>query len=63
MGAVHATRTAATRRIYREDGKVEQIRESDGLHFNADGYTILVRDVAELAAEEFGLDPSHVRES
>jgi hypothetical protein len=33
------------------------IRAGDGLHFNALGYTILAREIAELAAEEFGLSP------
>jgi len=40
---------------FREDGHVVLIREGDGLHFNAIGYTILAREIAELAAEEFGL--------
>lgn len=42
---------------YYDDGKVIQIREDDGLHFTADGYTLIMRLVAEVAAEEFGLDP------
>ena len=42
---------------FREDGRVVLIREGDGLHFNALGYTILAREIAELAAEEFGLSP------
>jgi lysophospholipase L1-like esterase len=33
------------------------IREGDGLHFNAIGYTILAREIAKLAVEEFGLSP------
>ncbi len=33
------------------------IREGDGLHFNAVGYTILAREIAKLAVEEFGLSP------
>ena len=43
--------------FYREDGRVEEVRESDGLHFTATGYEILVGETAELATEEFGLDP------
>jgi lysophospholipase L1-like esterase len=31
------------------------IREGDGLHFNAVGYTIVAREIARLATEEFGL--------
>lgn len=40
---------------FRERGKVLLIREGDGLHFNAAGYTLLAREIAELAHEEFGL--------
>jgi uncharacterized protein len=40
---------------YRDDGTVRLVRESDGLHFNAAGYTILARAVAEMAREEFQL--------
>ena len=40
---------------YRSDGKVELIRESDGLHFNAAGYELLARAVVEAAQQEFGL--------
>jgi lysophospholipase L1-like esterase len=43
--------------FYREGGRVEEIREADGLHFTATGYELLVREVAELATQEFGLDP------
>jgi lysophospholipase L1-like esterase len=42
---------------FREGGHVVLIRAGDGLHFNALGYTILAREIAELAAEEFGLSP------
>ncbi len=42
---------------YRSDGKVELIRESDGLHFNAAGYELLARAVVEAAQQEFGLTP------
>ncbi len=40
---------------YRSNGKVELIRESDGLHFNAAGYELLARAVVEAAQQEFGL--------
>ena len=33
------------------------IREGDGRHFNAVGYTLVAREIAKLAAEEFGLSP------
>jgi uncharacterized protein len=42
---------------YRDDGKVELIRESDGLHFNAVGYELLARAVVEAAQQEFDLTP------
>jgi lysophospholipase L1-like esterase len=42
---------------YHEGGRVILIREGDGLHFNAIGYTILAREIAELAVEEFHLLP------
>ena len=42
---------------YREGGRVILIREGDGLHFNAVGYTLVAREIARLAAEEFGLSP------
>lgn len=42
---------------FREGGRVTLIREGDGLHFNATGYTIVTREIAELAVEEFGLSP------
>jgi lysophospholipase L1-like esterase len=41
----------------REGKRVTLIREGDGLHFNAIGYTIVAREIAKLAAEEFGLSP------
>ena len=40
---------------YRDGSTVQLVRESDGLHFNADGYTILARAVAETARLEFQL--------
>jgi hypothetical protein len=43
--------------LRRDDGSVVQIRESDGLHFTSDGYTILARRVAALASERFRLSP------
>jgi uncharacterized protein len=42
---------------FREGGRVTLIRERDGLHFNATGYTIVTREIAELAVDEFGLSP------
>jgi hypothetical protein len=42
---------------FREGGRVILVREGDGLHFNATGYTIVTREIAELAVEEFGLSP------
>jgi uncharacterized protein len=42
---------------FREGDRVILIREGDGLHFNAIGYTILAREIAETAVEEFDLAP------
>jgi hypothetical protein len=42
---------------YRDGNHVKLVREGDGLHLTAVGYGILVREVAELATDEFGLDP------
>jgi hypothetical protein len=42
---------------YRDGNKVTQIRADDGVHFNTDGYTLLMQKVAEFATQEFGLDP------
>jgi lysophospholipase L1-like esterase len=42
---------------FREGRRVILIREGDGLHFNAIGYTILAREIAKLAVEEFDLSP------
>lgn len=43
--------------LRRENGSVVQIRESDGLHFTSEGYTILARQVAALATDHFLLSP------
>jgi len=42
---------------YRDGNKVTQIRADDGVHFNTDGYTLLMQKVAEFATQAFGLDP------
>jgi uncharacterized protein len=41
--------------FFREEGRVILVRAGDGLHFNAIGYTIVAREITQLAAEEFGL--------
>jgi uncharacterized protein len=41
--------------FHREDGTVELVRESDGLHFNATGYELLARAVLEAAQQQFEL--------
>lgn len=41
----------------RIDGSVVQIRESDGVHFNSTGYTMLAEDVVALARDAFKLSP------
>jgi hypothetical protein len=50
-------RTRGYTAYFREGGRVLLIREGDGLHFNALGYTILAREIAEAAREEFELVP------
>jgi uncharacterized protein len=42
---------------YREGNKVVEIRAGDGVHFNADGYELLMRKVAEFTTQEFKLNP------
>ena len=41
--------------------KVTQVREDDGVHFNADGYTLLMRMVAEFAARGVRPGPEDLR--
>jgi len=42
---------------YRDGNHVTLVRADDGVHFNADGYTILMRLVADFAGTQFQLDP------
>jgi lysophospholipase L1-like esterase len=43
---------------YYHDGKhLTLVRADDGVHFNADGYTILMGLVAQFATDQFRLDP------
>lgn len=42
---------------YRSGNTVELIRESDGVHFNATGYTLVARAAIDLARTEFQLTP------
>jgi len=42
---------------YRDGNHVTLVRADDGVHFNSDGYTILMRRVAQFAASAFQLDP------
>jgi uncharacterized protein len=56
-GRFRSPRDGGYTAYFREGGRVILIREGDGLHFNAIGYTILAREIAETAAEEFGLAP------
>ncbi len=41
---------------YRDGDEVTQIRTDDGVHFNTDGYTLLMEKVAEFTTQEFRLD-------
>jgi len=42
---------------YRDGSRVTQVRADDGVHFNTDGYTLLMQKVAEFATDAFDLDP------
>ncbi|MGE5227734.1 MAG: DUF459 domain-containing protein [Planctomycetaceae bacterium] len=42
---------------YREGNKVILVRADDGIHFNADGYTLLMEQLARFVTKEWGLDP------
>jgi hypothetical protein len=42
---------------YRDDGDLTLVRTDDGVHFNADGYTILMERVARHVTDEFDLKP------
>lgn len=52
-----ATRDGQYTPFYWEDGKVELIRTSDGLHFNPRGYELLAEAVGAAVVERFGLSP------
>ena len=42
---------------YRDGKQLTLVRADDGVHFNADGYTILMRSIAQFATQQFRLDP------
>jgi hypothetical protein len=42
---------------YRDGAKVTEVRAPDGVHFNTDGYALVVEDAARFATREFNLDP------
>jgi hypothetical protein len=42
---------------YRDGNTVKLVRADDGVHFNSDGYTILMQLVARFTSQEFHLDP------
>lgn len=43
--------------FFRDGNKVREIRSPDGVHFNSDGYELVVEKVAEFASDDFKLDP------
>jgi hypothetical protein len=43
--------------FYREGDDVTEIRAPDGVHFNSDGYELLMEKVGAYATKEFKLDP------
>ena len=46
---------------FRDRGKVHLIREADGIHFTADGYTLLMGQVAKIGAAGVPARPSDLR--
>jgi hypothetical protein len=42
---------------YRDGNKVREVRSPDGVHFNTDGYALVVEKAAQFATREFNLDP------
>ena len=52
-----ATKGGGYTAYYRNGSHVTLVRADDGIHFNSDGYTILMRLVAQFATSAFGLDP------
>jgi hypothetical protein len=46
--------------FYREDGKVELIRATDGFHFNPRGYELVAQSVTDSLIEAFHLSPNAV---
>ena len=43
--------------FYHDGNKVREIRAPDGVHFNTDGYALVVEKAAQFATKEFDLDP------
>jgi uncharacterized protein len=43
--------------FYHHDGKVELIRETDGIHFNGAGYQLVAQAAAQAAVDRFHLTP------
>jgi uncharacterized protein len=43
--------------FYRNGTKVQEVRAPDGVHFNSDGYQLVVQKAAQYATKEFDLDP------
>jgi uncharacterized protein len=52
-----ATPSGGYTAYYRDGSHVTQVKADDGVHFNADGYTILMQLVAAYAGQQFHLDP------
>jgi hypothetical protein len=42
---------------WRDGNNVKLIRADDGVHFNGDGYTVVMENVARFTTDEFRLDP------
>ena len=56
-----AARDGGYTAYYRNGNQVTLVRADDGVHFNSDGYTILMQQVAEFATSVFRLGPEDVR--
>ncbi len=57
-----ATREGQYTPFYWEDGRIELIRTSDGLHFNPRGYELLAEAVGTAVVDQFRLTPNALAE-
>jgi hypothetical protein len=55
--SLFAKREGGYTAYYRDGDRIRLVRADDGVHFNADGYTILMRQIVRATIDQFGLDP------